>query len=240
MRTVTIDEVLSWNPCEEYTKEILQKLAGRKRKMSGLQILALKIPAQDRFWAILKHGFLSDRDLRLFACDCAEHVLHFFEKKFPVDKRPRECIEVARRFVMGEATADEMDAAGNAARDAGDAAWDAGNAARDAAWDAGDAAWAAGNAAWAARDAAGDAARDAAGNAARDAAGNAAGNAAWDAGNAAGDAAWDAGNAAGVKEQAWQVKRLKKYLEEKPSQIPESTARANLDYNLTMLEFDKP
>jgi len=210
MRTVTIDEVLSWNPCEEYTKEILQKLAGRKRKMSGLQILALKIPAQDRFWAILKHGFLSDRDLRLFACDCAEHVLHFFEKKFPVDKRPRECIEVARRFVMGEATADEMDAAGNAARDAGDAAWDAGNAARDAAWDAGDAAWAAGNAAWAA-----------------------AGNAAWAAGNAAGNAAW-------VKEQAWQVKRLKKYLEEKPSQIPESTARANLDYNLTMLEFDKP
>ena len=170
MRTVTIDEVLSWNPCEEYTKEILQKLAGRKRKMSGLQILALKIPAQDRFWAILKHGFLSDRDLRLFACDCAEHVLHFFEKKFPVDKRPRECIEVARRFVMGEATADEMAAAGAAAR----------------------------------------------------------------------DAAWDAGNAAGVKEQAWQVKRLKKYLEEKPSQIPESTARANLDYNLTMLEFDKP
>jgi len=212
MRTVTIDEVLSWDPCDIYSREALKKLAGRRKKMSGLQILALKIPVADRFWAILRHGFLSDKDLRLFACDCAEHVLHFFEKKFPVDKRPRECIATARRFALDKATVEEMDAARDAARDAWDAAW---NAVRAAARDAARDAWDAARAAW---------------DAARDAAGAAEGAAAWAA----------AGDAAGAKERAWQVKRLKKYLEEEPSQIPESTARANLDYNLTMLEFDKP
>ena len=205
MKTVTIAEVLAWGPCDIYSRRVLKKLAGRRKKMSGLQILALKIPVQDRFWAILKHKFLSDRDLRLFACDCAEHVLHFFEKKFPVDKRPRECIEVARRFALDKATVEEMDAARDAARAA---AGDAARAAWDAAWDA---AWAA---AW-------------------DAAWAAAGAAAW-------AAAEDVAGDAGAEEQAWQVKRLKKYLEEEPSQIPESTARANIDYNLTMLEFDKP
>ena len=118
--------------------------------MSALQILALKIPVGDRFWAILKHEFLSDKDLRLFTCDCAEHTLHFFEEKFPADKRPRDCIAVARRFASGEATGEEMAAAWAAA-------W-------DSEWDA----------AWA--------------------------------------AAWDAR----AKEEAWQAKRLKRYLEDKP------------------------
>jgi hypothetical protein len=77
---------------------------------------------------------------RLFACDCAAHVLKFFEKEYPNDKRPGECIEVARRFAHGKATQEELAAAGAAA---GDAAW---AAARAAAWDTARAA--AGAAAW--------------------------------------------------------------------------------------------
>ena len=100
----------------------------------------------------------NERTARLFACDCAEHVLPLFERKHPDDERPRRAIETARRFANGQATPDELDAA----RDADwDAAWDAARAAaRDAARDA---AWAA------ARDAAGDAAWAAAGDAAWDA-----------------------------------------------------------------------
>jgi hypothetical protein len=99
---------------------------------------------------------------RLFAADCAEHVLPIFERERPGDMRPRECIAVARRFALGDATADEKDAAW-------DAAWDAvRDAAEDAAWNA---AWAASGAASGA--AAWNAARDAAWNAARAAAGDA-------------------------------------------------------------------
>jgi hypothetical protein len=156
---------------------------------------------------------------RLFACDCAAHVLKIFEKECPNDKRPRECIAVARKFARGKATQEER----AAARDAAGAAARA--AARDAAWAAaGDAAWAAaraaaraaagdaaGDAAWAAaRDAARAAARDAAGDAAWAAARAAAGDAAWDAARAAaGDAAWAA---AWDAEKKWQTTRLLKLL----------------------------
>ena len=65
----------------------------------------------------------TDRSLRLFACDCAEHVLHYYEDEYPDDNRPRECIEVARRYANGNATDDELDAARAAAWAAtGDAA----------------------------------------------------------------------------------------------------------------------
>ena len=80
---------------------------------------------------------------RLFACDCAERVVHLCGD----DDRPRNAIEVARRYANGKATDEELAAARAAAwAAAGAAAW-------AAAWDA---AWAA------ARAAARDAARDAA------------------------------------------------------------------------------
>lgn len=66
-----------------------------------------------------------DRELRLFACDCAERVLHIYERD-NTSKAPRQAIEVARRFANGKATKKELDAAGDAA---GDAAWDAARAA---------------------------------------------------------------------------------------------------------------
>ena len=97
---------------------------------------------------------------RLFVCDCAEHVLPIWAALYPNDERPQQAIAVARRYAMGEATAEELAAARAAARAAvGDAAWAAAwAAARDAAWAAGraarDAAWAARAAARAAWDAA--------------------------------------------------------------------------------------
>ena len=112
---------------------------------------------------LLRKMHWSDRIARLFACDCAERVLPIYEKDYPKDKRPRQAIEVARRYAEGKASDSELAAARAAARAA---AWDAaGAAARAAAWDA---AW---TAAWAAAGAAaGAAARTAAWAATRDAA----------------------------------------------------------------------
>ena len=89
----------------------------------------------DRFY---EHSKLDDRKLRLFACDCAERALPFFEKSYPNDKRPRISIEMARKFANGEVTNEEMTAAWAAAEVAAEvAAWDAArDAARAAAWDA--------------------------------------------------------------------------------------------------------
>ena len=48
---------------------------------------------------------------RLFAADCAEHVLPIFEAAYPDDDRPRKAIDAARAFVDGEIGRDEMLAA---------------------------------------------------------------------------------------------------------------------------------
>ena len=63
--------------------------------------------------------------LVIWASDCAEHVLSFFEEKFPNDDRPRKAIEAARAWVNGEMSIGEARsvafAAHAAARDARDA-----------------------------------------------------------------------------------------------------------------------
>ncbi len=127
-----------------------------------------------------------ERTARLFACDCAEHVLPIYERDYPDDNCPRHAIEVARRYANGEATMQEL----TAARDA----------ACRAAWTAtGDAAW--------------HAAGDAAGAAACAAAWAAACAAAWDAAcRAAQDATGAARYAAWAAERKWQAAKLAEYL----------------------------
>ena len=157
-------------------------------------------------WALARSKLWTDAQAREFACDCAEHTLHFFEDEYPNDTRPRDALAKSRSTITDNSpVAISARAAAGAA--AGDAAWTAaGTAARAAAWAAARAA---------ARAAAEDAAGDAAGAAARAAAGTAAGTAAE---AAAGDAAWAAAwtaawaaawTAAWAAENLWQANRLR-------------------------------
>jgi MoxR-like ATPase len=156
VRTVTVDEVMDWGPCDSYPRERVEELwAGLN--LTALEILDLKVPGEDRLWAVLRNEFFTDAELRELACDYAESVIGYYEREFPGDDRPRNAIRVARRFARGDATRDELsaalsaaDAARSAARSAADAAWSAADAARSAARSAADAAWSAANAAWSA------------------------------------------------------------------------------------------
>lgn len=61
---------------------------------------------------------LSKRDHRtlvLRATDCAEHVLSYFEEKYPKDNRPRKAIEAGRAWVRGEIAMSEARTAAFAA-----------------------------------------------------------------------------------------------------------------------------
>lgn len=98
------------------------------------------------------------KELRLFAADCAEHVLYLFERKYPNDDRPRKAIQAARDFAEGRIGREAAEKAAEEAarrRRASAAAW-AAEAAWAAAWNAAAAA-AAGVAAWSAATAAGSA-----------------------------------------------------------------------------------
>jgi hypothetical protein len=58
-----------------------------------------------RFITVRRGGTLQDDDHRLlamWAADCAEHVLHHFERVRPGDDRPRRAIDLGRAWARGE------------------------------------------------------------------------------------------------------------------------------------------
>src|SRR5512144_2374693 len=93
-----------------------------------------------RFITVRRGGTLQDSDhhlLAVWAADCAQHVLHFFEELRPDDDRPRRAIELARVWSRGEI---RMSESRTAAGYANAAARDLSGAARFAAYAAGQAA----------------------------------------------------------------------------------------------------
>lgn len=45
--------------------------------------------------------------LAIWACNCAEHVLFYFEEKYPLDSRPRKAIEAGRAWIQGRISVGE-------------------------------------------------------------------------------------------------------------------------------------
>jgi hypothetical protein len=93
-----------------------------------------------RFITVRRGGTLQDADhhlLAIWAADCAQHVLQFFEQVQPNDHRPRQAIEQAHAWVRGEVS---MMQARTAAGHAMGAARALHGAAREAAYAAGQAA----------------------------------------------------------------------------------------------------
>ena len=92
-----------------------------------------------RFITVRRGGSLQDDDHRLlavWAADCAEHVLHHFERARPGDDRPRRAIDLGRAWARGEVT---MTRARSAGGHANAAAREMSGAARHAAYAAGQA-----------------------------------------------------------------------------------------------------
>ena len=78
---------------------------------------------------IRKVEIWNDKTLRLFAADCAEHVLGIYERVCPKDDRPRKAIQAARDFANGLIDRNAAHAAANAAYSAANAAYSASYAA---------------------------------------------------------------------------------------------------------------
>jgi len=67
-----------------------------KEKIRGLEALMRK-ESMEKAKSDQDH-----RSLALWAADCAEHVLPYFEKEYPKDDRPRKAIETARDWAHGD------------------------------------------------------------------------------------------------------------------------------------------
>ena len=169
----TLNQIRKHEPCADGWEKLLTYLGKTKADDEPLSLLTIldSNGLNDALWC-LRAVEGHDKEIRLFAVWCARQVQHLL-----TDQRSLDALDVAEHYANGEATEDELAAAGDAARDAVRAARAAGAAAAEAAWDAAQTAVRAARAAGAAAEAAGAAAEDAAEAAARDAA--------W-------DAAWDA------------------------------------------------
>jgi hypothetical protein len=163
--TITLNAIRAHSPCEDGWRKLLAHLGKTKADDAPLPLLTVldSNGLDDALWCLRALPPEYDAACRLLACDFAEPALRFVPEN---EDRPRIAIETVRRFALGLATPEELNAAraaawasasaraaaraaaSAAARDAASAAASA--AARDAAW-----------ASAAARDAASAAARDA-------------------------------------------------------------------------------
>jgi hypothetical protein len=153
---------------------------------------------EDKFVArrmrVLKTYRFTKRMAVEFAIYCASSCLKNFEKEFPDDKRPREAILAAKRWLKNPSQKNKNDA-WSAAWSAESATWSAAWSAESATWSAARSAW---SAAWSAESATWSAARSA------ESAAWSAARSAW----SAESAAWSAARSAESAESAIEKKKL--------------------------------
>ena len=150
---ITLNRIRAHTPCADGWRKLLAHLGKTQADDEPLALATIlqSNGLDDAIWC-LRAVDGHEKEMRLYAVWCARQVQHLMK-----DPRSLAALDVAERHAHGQATDDELAAAGAAAWAA---AWDA---AREAAWAA---AWAAASAA---AVAAWDAAWDAASAAAREA-----------------------------------------------------------------------
>lgn len=143
----TLNKIKEHSPCKEGWEKLLNYLLKTEADDEVLELRTIleSNGVEDTIWA-MRAAEGKNKEIRLFAADCAELVLPIFEKEYPNDDRARKAIQAARDYANALINAEQLAAAENAAADAvwaAWAAWSAGDAARDASDAAGAAAWAA-------------------------------------------------------------------------------------------------
>ena len=131
----TLNAIRDHHPCADGWKKLLANLGKTAADDDPLSLITIldSNGIDDALWC-LRAVYDHDKEIRLFAVWCARQVQHLM-----TDQRSVAALDVAERFANGDATKEELDAAGAeagaAARAAaGAAAWAAARAAADAAW----------------------------------------------------------------------------------------------------------
>lgn len=66
------------------------------------------IPHKDKLWIVLRPELIDELTIIKFSVGCAQRVLSNIREGTPARRDARKCIDVALRYISGEATCDEM------------------------------------------------------------------------------------------------------------------------------------
>jgi hypothetical protein len=139
--TFTIDQILGWKPCEDYTRKRIEGLFSGRESITAEELAELDIPIEDKIWVFLHTKHAPEITERIVTRAVTNHALTCGVSD--VETWARDWLDGTDRSREAARAADEAARAATARA----AAW-----ARAATWAAADAAWAA--AAAAAADAA--------------------------------------------------------------------------------------
>jgi hypothetical protein len=100
--TTTLNKIKAHSPCVNGWNNLLNHLGKTQADDEPLSIATIikSNGIRHAVWALCAvEG--KDKEIRLFAADCAESVLHIYEKQYPNDDRPRKAIQAARDYANG-------------------------------------------------------------------------------------------------------------------------------------------
>jgi len=127
---ITVEQVLSWEPCEGYEEDTLQEIAtkieidtvsttaGLIRRLQGV------IPDEDILWLVLREELIPTKTLHELSCWFAAAALHR-EREYGREPAPESwaAVETKWRWTQGHSTDSERETAAWAAWAAREAAW---------------------------------------------------------------------------------------------------------------------
>ena len=57
---ITLNKLMSWEPCEEYTEERVLKITKGRKSLTPLEVSKLRISIEDRIWVLLRPDVLGN------------------------------------------------------------------------------------------------------------------------------------------------------------------------------------
>jgi hypothetical protein len=123
MKGITVDTIMSWGPCGNYTRERIEDMrkdiCGRRKLITAQDILDAPISDRNKSWVLLHVEFIPERQLHNIAIWCWDKIARpVWEKYYPNDRRPHEAIRIKKLWLEGKANDNDLIAAYAVACDA--------------------------------------------------------------------------------------------------------------------------
>lgn len=91
-----------------YPQDVSDSLFAGRESITILDMLKFKIPDRDIIWLFTRQGMATEKQQRIFACQCAYDVIEEYENMITGDRDSRMAIYLAIDFANGYMTIEEF------------------------------------------------------------------------------------------------------------------------------------